>query len=62
MQHLGDLPDTARFTAVRVYRCYRCNCVTQESEQRRQSFDLRSSAVCDGIQSNEPSVPLRRRR
>ena len=62
MQHLGDLPDTTRFTAVRVYRCYRCNCVAQESEQRGQSFGLRRSAVCDGIQSNEPSVPVRRRR
>ena len=61
MQHLGDLPDTARFTAVRVYRCYRCNCVTQESGQRGQSSGLRDSAVRDGIQSDESRVPLRRR-
>ena len=27
MQHLGDLPATARFAAVSVYRCLSCNCV-----------------------------------
>ena len=60
MQHLGDLPDTARFTAVRVFRCYRCNCVTQEPDQRGQPFGLRGAGR-DGIQSKEPRGRLRRR-
>jgi hypothetical protein len=62
MQHLGDLPDTPRFSAVRVFRCYRCNCVTQEPGQRGQSFGHRVSAARDIILSNEPRVRLRRGR
>ena len=31
MQHLGDLPMTARFAAVSIYRCLTCNCVRREA-------------------------------
>lgn len=31
MQHLADLPDTARFDAARVFRCRRCNSVSRVS-------------------------------
>jgi hypothetical protein len=34
MQHLGDLPKTARFPAVSVFRCHRCNNVRPEPRQR----------------------------
>jgi hypothetical protein len=32
MKHLGDLPNTTSFAAVRIFRCYGCNKVA--SEQR----------------------------
>jgi hypothetical protein len=33
MQHLGDLPKTARYTPLSVFRCCRCNSLMRESWQ-----------------------------
>jgi hypothetical protein len=30
MKHLGDLPNTTSFAAVRIFRCYGCNKVASE--------------------------------
>jgi len=49
MEHLSDLPMTARFAAVKIYRCLSCNCV------RREAWEAGGTAIEGSVFTVSPA-------